>query len=56
MKRTRLTDQQKIDIVEMYKSGRSSVEVGKEFGVTHVAILGILKVRGVEIRKAGRVG
>ena len=28
------------------------VQIGKMFGVTHVAILKMLKVRGVEIRKA----
>jgi hypothetical protein len=48
----KLTDQQKIDIVSQYLAGQSSVQIGKLFGVTHVAILKMLKVRGVEIRKA----
>lgn len=56
MKR-KLTDQDKIDIVRKYlESNISTRKLGAEYSVTHKAITGILKVRGVEIRKAGRVG
>ena len=46
----KLNDQQKIDIVEKYKSGDSSVKLAKEYNVTKQNILLILKRRGVEIR------
>lgn len=52
----KLTDQNKIDIVERYKNGETSVMLGKDFGVSHVAILGVLKVRGVGIRKRSKKG
>lgn len=46
----KLTDQNKIDIVNKYNNGQSSVMLSKEYGVTTQAILHILKVRGVKIR------
>jgi len=46
----KLTDQQKIDIVQKYKEGQSSVKLGKEYGVAKQSILSILKKRNVEIR------
>jgi Mor family transcriptional regulator len=46
----KLNDQQKIDIVEKYKSGDSSVKLAKEYSVSKQNILLILKRRGVEIR------
>ena len=52
----RLTDIQKIQVVEKYESGLSSVEIGREFGITHVSILSLLKRRGIEIRKQKKGG
>ena len=46
----KLTDQDKIDIVNKYNKNSSSVKLSKEYGVTTQAILQILKVRGVKIR------
>jgi len=47
----RLTDQEKIDVVAKYVAGASSVQLGKEFGISHTAILSMLKRRGVKIKK-----
>lgn len=46
----RLTDQEKIEVVEKYQQGLSSVELGKLYGISHVAILGLLKRRSIKIR------
>ena len=46
----KLSDQQKLEIVDKYNSGSSSVKLSKEYNVTSQAILQILKVRGVNIR------
>lgn len=46
----KLTDQDKIDIVNKYNSGDSSVKLGKEYNITKQGIIQILKVRGVKIR------
>lgn len=51
----KLTDQNKIDIVNRYIKGESSVKLGEDFNVTRQAILAILRNRKVEIRsKNGR--
>ena len=46
----RLTDQQKIEIVEKYKEGSSSIKLSKEYGISKQSILSILKNREVKIR------
>jgi transposase-like protein len=46
----KLNDEQKIEIVKRYRSGESSVKLSKEYGITRQGILGILKVRNVNIR------
>lgn len=46
----KLTDQQKIEVVNKYKSGESSLKLAREYNVTKQAILNILRVRKVEIR------
>lgn len=46
----KLSDQQKIEIVNRYENGESSVILSKKYGVTKQSILSILKIRGVEIR------
>lgn len=46
----KLTDQQKIDMVNKYNNGDSSVKLSKEYGITTQAILQMLKIRGVKIR------
>jgi len=46
----KLTDQQKIDIVNRYINGESSVKLSKEFEVSKRSILNILNVRNVEMR------
>ncbi len=51
MKQTRLTDNQKIEAVQRYEAGESSVEIAKTFNISYTAILGILKRRNVKIRK-----
>lgn len=50
MKQTRLTDQQKIDVVTRYQAGDSSVTLGKEYNISYTAILSLLKRRGIIIR------
>lgn len=46
----KLSDEQKIEIVKRYKAGESSVKLSKEYKISRQGILGILKVRKVEIR------
>lgn len=46
--KTKLTDQNKIDIVKLFKEGLSMRNLGKMFSVSHVAISGILKRRGIK--------
>ena len=46
----KLTDQQKIEIVERYINGESSVILSKEYGVSRTSIISILKVRHIERR------
>jgi transposase-like protein len=52
MKKTcKLTDQQKIEIVEKYKTGEYNCpQLGKEYEVTKGAILSLLHKRGVKIK------
>ncbi len=48
MKR-KLTDQNKIEIVEKYKTGNyNCVQLGKEYGVTNNSIISVLDVRGIQ--------
>lgn len=46
----KLTDQQKIEIVNKYQNGSSSIKLAKEYEVTKQSILNILRVRKVKIR------
>ncbi len=46
-----LSDQDKIDVVTLYKRGYTSVKLGKMYGVHGNSICGILKRRGVERRR-----
>lgn len=46
----KLSDQQKIDIVQKYQNGKSSIELSKEYNVSKQSILSILKNRKVVIR------
>jgi len=44
----KLTDEQKIEIVQKTKLGISSRKLAKEYLVSKTAILSILKVRGIK--------
>lgn len=46
----KLSDQQKIEIVNRYVKGESSIKLSKEFNVSKTSILSILKVRNIEMR------
>lgn len=46
----KLTDRDKIDIVDRYNSGESSVQIAKYYNITRQSVLQILKVRDVKIR------
>jgi transposase-like protein len=46
----KLTDHQKIEIVERYLNGESSTKLAHEYSIARQSILSILKVRKVEIR------
>lgn len=46
----RLTDHEKIEVVEKYKAGASSCELAKIYGVQDSSILSLLKRRGIERR------
>ena len=48
----KLTDEQKIEIVEKTKQGVSSRKLAKEYNVEKTSILSILKVRGVKRGKS----
>ena len=49
----RLNEQERLEIVQRYKSGESSLELGKTFQVHHQTILNTLNSHGVEVRNAG---
>lgn len=42
----KLTDEQKIEIVQKFKTGTSARKLAKEYSVAHTSIISILKVRG----------
>jgi len=46
----KLTDQQKIEIVERYQKGESSVSLSREYSITRQSVLSILKIRKIQIR------
>ena len=46
MKQKRLTDLQKIELVELFKQGKGSKELSAYFGISDVAIRVLLKNRG----------
>ena len=46
----KLTDQQKIEIVERYQKGESSLKLATAYSITKQSILSILKIRKIEIR------
>lgn len=46
----KLTDQQKIDIVNRYIQGESSLKLAKSYSITKQSVLSILKIRKIEIR------
>lgn len=48
----RLTDQEKIDVVQKYLDGMSSCELSKIYGISDTAILALLGRRGVQKRKS----
>ena len=50
----KLSDLDKINVVEKYIRGESSLKLAKEYKVTKQSILSILKIRGVKIR--GKLG
>jgi len=47
---SKTTDRQRIDMVEMYESGLSTIEIGKKFNTTSANAYGIIKRRGVKMR------
>lgn len=47
----KLTDEQKIEIVQKFKSGLSVRQIAKDYSVAHTSILSILKVRGIKREK-----
>ena len=50
MKKKRLTDQEKIHLAELWQSGEYSIkQLSAEFGISDVAIRGLLKRRGYEM-------
>jgi transposase-like protein len=49
----RLNEQERLEIVQRYKSGESSLELGKAFQVHHQTILNCLNGYGIEVRNAG---
>lgn len=46
----KLTDQQKIDLVQRYINGESSVKLASEYNIARQSVLSILKIRKIEIR------
>jgi len=44
----KLTDQEKIEIAQKYKSGDSTRKLAKEYKVCQTSIISILKVRGIK--------
>lgn len=49
----KLTDEEKIQIVELYSNGESSISLGKKFGIDATNILALLRRRGVPINSKG---
>lgn len=46
----KLSDKEKIEMVEKYIEGKSSIQLAKEYNITKQSVLSILKVRKVVIR------
>lgn len=46
----KMTDEQKIEMVKLYKEGESSVALGKRYGITPHSVIKMLRVRNVKIR------
>ncbi len=44
------TTEEKKKIVEEYLQGNSSIQIGKKYDISHVAVCGLLKRRGIKIR------
>jgi intein-encoded DNA endonuclease-like protein len=49
---SKFTDQQKIEIVTAYISGKSCIQVGKEFGCSPSNVAGLLKTRKISLRSS----
>ena len=50
----KLTDQEKINMVNDYINGESSIKLAKKYNITRQGVLAILKVRKVVIRNGKR--
>jgi hypothetical protein len=46
----KLTPEQKLEAVERYVGGQGATEIAADYGVSNVAILGVLRRRGVQVR------
>ena len=46
----KLSDQDKIDVVNKYLNGISAIKLAEEYHITRQSVVSILKVRGVNIR------
>ncbi|GAA3145351.1 hypothetical protein [Nonomuraea roseoviolacea] len=53
--RGRLSDEQKVEVVQRYAAGESASRLAKVFGVSRQAVVGILRRRGVEIRTSAKL-
>ena len=49
-RRCKFTKEQKQEMVEMYLSGKSSVEIGKRFNITNTNVIGYLNRAGIKRR------
>lgn len=45
------TDEQRLEIVKLYKDGTSCIQLGKRYGITPGAVSSLLKTRGIEVKK-----
>lgn len=51
--RSRVTKRMKSDVIELYTSGLSALDVAERLGLGKSTVLRVLKVEGVEVRPRG---
>lgn len=54
MGRTRVTGKHRQQVIDLYRAGRSALDVAEQTGLAKTTVLRILKEASVPVRKQGR--